>query len=77
MLMSAPLAALVQGRPGLAAAALVVLVAAVAGTMLLVVALARRAGMTGWEEAGAVWAEATTGPRPSARLPTAATKDLG
>jgi len=76
MLMSAPLAALVQGRPGLAAAALVVLVAAVAGTMLLVVALARRAGMTGWEEAGAVWAEATTGPRPSARLPTAATKDL-
>jgi hypothetical protein len=76
MLMSAPLAALVQGKPGHAAAALVVLAAAVAGTMLLVVALARRAGMTGWEEAGAVWAEATTGPRPSARPPTAATKDL-
>src|SRR5262245_29800820 len=76
MLMSAPLAALVQGKPAHAAAALVVLVAAVGGTMLLVVAIARRAGMAGWEEAGAVWAEATTGPRASARLPTAATKDL-
>lgn len=76
MLMSGPLAALVQGKPIHAAAALVVLAAAVVGTMLLVVALARRAGMAGWEEAGAVWAEATTGPRPSARLPTAATKDL-
>ena len=45
-------------------------------TMLLAVAIARRAGMAGWEEAGAVWAEATRAPAPTARLPTAATKDL-
>jgi hypothetical protein len=32
--------------------------------------------MSGWEEAGAVWAEATRTPAASARLPTAATKDL-
>jgi hypothetical protein len=76
MLVSKPLAALAAGKPGLAAAALALLAAAVAGTMLLVVAVARRAGMAGWEEAGDVWAEATTGPRASARLPTAATKDL-
>jgi hypothetical protein len=76
MLVSAPLGALAQGKPGHAAAALAVLALAVAGTLVLVVAIARRAGMAGWEEAGAVWAEAATGPRVSSRLPTAATKDL-
>jgi hypothetical protein len=44
--------------------------------MLLTVTIARRAGMNGWEEAGAVWAEASPTPPPTARLPTAATKDL-
>ena len=76
MLVSAPLAALAQGRPGQAVALLAALAVAVAATMLLVVAFARRAGMVGWEEAGAVWAEATAGPSPASRLPTAATKDL-
>jgi hypothetical protein len=33
-------------------------------------------GMAGWEEAGAVWAETTPCRRATARLPTAATKDL-
>jgi hypothetical protein len=76
MLVSAPLGALARGEPGHALAAMGALAVAVAGTMLVVVAVARRAGMAGWEEAGAVWAEATRGPRVTARLPTAATKDL-
>ena len=76
VLVSAPLAALVRGQPGHAVLALVALAGAVAAAMLLTVAIARRAGMSGWEEAGAVWAEATRTPRATARLPTAATKDL-
>lgn len=76
VLVGAPLAALARGAPGQAAAAMAVLVAAVGATMLLVVTLARRAGMAGWEEAGAVWAEAARAPGLTDRLPTAATKDL-
>src|SRR5580765_7690140 len=72
--------ALAPGEPGLAAAALGTLVIAVAGTLVLVVAVARRAGMAGWEEAGAIWAEAARAPaatdRPTDRPPTPATKDL-
>jgi hypothetical protein len=76
MLVSAPLAAMAQGEPLRAALALAALVATVGAAMLLVIAVARRAGMAGWEEAGAVWAEAAEAPRPNARLLTAATKDL-
>ena len=75
-LAGAPLAALVRGEPGNALGAMLVLVVAVVGTMLIVIAFARRAGMAGWEEAGAVWTETSPVPRPTARLPTAATKDL-
>lgn len=75
-LAGAPLAALARGAPVLAAVALATLAAAVGATLLLVVAVARKAGMAGWEEAGAVWAEATRAPRPNDRLPTAASKDL-
>jgi len=76
MLVSAPLAELARGEPARAALALAVLAASVGATMLLVIAVARRAGMAGWEEAGAVWAEGTHTPRPDAPLLTAATKDL-
>jgi len=75
-LAGAPLAALARGEPGAALGALLVLAAAVGGTMLIVIAFARRAGMAGWEEAGAVWTEISPAPSPTGRLPTAATKDL-
>jgi len=75
-LAGAPLAALARGETSRAVLGLVVLAASVSGTMLVVLAFARRAGMAGWEEAGAVWAETTPVPPPTARLPTAATKDL-
>ena len=76
ILVSAPLAELARGYPGQAAMALLALAVAVALTMWLAVRIARSAGMAGWEEAGAVWAEATPAPRLTSRLPTAATKDL-
>jgi hypothetical protein len=76
MLVGAPFAALVRGQTGQAALAVGALAGAVAAAMLVTVAIARRAGMNGWEEAGAVWAEAARAPAASARLPTAATKDL-
>jgi hypothetical protein len=76
MLVGAPLGALARGAPGQAALALLGLTVAVGATVLLVMVVAGRAGMAGWEEAGAVWAEATSVPRPTARLVTAATKDL-
>jgi hypothetical protein len=75
-LAGAPLAALARGEPLRALLGLVVLAASVGATLLIVIAFARRAGMAGWEEAGAVWAETTPVPPPTARLPTAATKDL-
>src|SRR4029079_7293516 len=71
-----PLAALKQGPPAGAAAAMALLAATVGGTMMLVIVVARRAGMAGWEEAGAAWADATRAPPPAARPLTAATKDL-
>jgi hypothetical protein len=76
MLVSAPLGALVRNQPGQALLAMLGLAAAVAAAMLLTIAIARRAGMAGWEEAGAVWADAARAPAASRRLPTAATKDL-
>jgi hypothetical protein len=75
-LVAAPLAALAIGQPAAAALALAALGGGVAATLLLVVTIARRAGMAGWEEAGATWAEAGPAPRATAHLPTAATKDL-
>ena len=75
-LVSAPLAALLRGHPGQAVVAIGALGGAVVAAMLLTVAVARRAGMAGWEEAGAVWAETSPVPGATARLPTAATKDL-
>jgi hypothetical protein len=76
MLVGAPLGALARGAPGQAALALLGLIVAVGATVLLVMVVAGRAGMAGWEEAGAIWAEATSMPRPTARPVTAATKDL-
>ena len=76
MLVTAPLAALARGNPVLVAKMLFTLAMAVGFTIWLAVRVARRAGMAGWEEAGAVWAEATRAPRLTSRLPTAATKDL-
>ena len=46
------------------------------GATLAAAAIARRAGMHGWEEAGAVWAEVGQGPPPRKRPVSAATKDL-
>ena len=76
VLAGAPLAALAGGDVGVAAAALGLLALAAAGSVVLVIGVARRAGMAGWEEAGAVWADAARAPRLTDRLPTAATKDL-
>jgi hypothetical protein len=72
-----PLAALVRGSASGAALALGALAAATAAAVWLAAAVARVAGMRGWEEAGATWADADARPR-SARAPllTAATKDL-
>jgi hypothetical protein len=75
-LLAAPLAGLARGEPAAAALALVALAVVAACTMLVAVAVARRAGMHGWEEAGAVWADVEVSPRAAARPPTAATKDL-
>ena len=75
-LAGAPLAALARGEPFLAVVGLMALAASVGATLLMVIVFARRAGMAGWEEAGAVWAETTPVPPAHARLPTAATKDL-
>jgi hypothetical protein len=72
-----PLAALERGSVVGALAALAALAAGTSMAVLLAAAVARRAGMQGWEEAGASWADATA--RPGAtrgRVLTAATKDL-
>jgi hypothetical protein len=74
-LLAAPLAALRRGRPAELAAALAALVLCALLATLFAAALARRAGLAGWEEAGATWAEASIAPR-RGRPPTAATKDL-
>jgi hypothetical protein len=75
-LLAAPLAGLARGEPLSMILAMGALVGVAACAMLLAAAVARRAGMHGWEEAGAVWADVSAAPRPSPRPPTAATKDL-
>jgi hypothetical protein len=72
-----PLAALVRGNAADALLALVLLMAATTLAVLLAATVARRAGMRGWEEAGASWADAAARPgRRPGRVLTAATKDL-
>jgi hypothetical protein len=72
-----PLAALKRGSAASALLALVLLAGATALAVLLASTVARRAGMRGWEEAGASWADATARPnRRPGRVLTAATKDL-
>jgi hypothetical protein len=74
-LIAAPLDALSRGDAGGVWLGLLGL-AVVAGTAtLLAAAIARRAGLQGWEEAGASWAEAAHAPA-SGRPLTAAGKDL-
>jgi len=75
-LLAAPLAKLARGEPVAATLALAALAIVAACAMLAAAAVARRAGMHGWEEAGAVWADVAVSPRAGARPPTAATKDL-
>ena len=74
-LIAAPLAALARGEVGWAFAALGVLGMLAASSILLSATIARRAGLGGWEEAGALWADAAAVPR-RRRAPSAATKDL-
>lgn len=75
-LIVAPLAAVVRGQTAVALAALGLLCLVAAAALSLAVAVARRAGMRGWEEAGAPWAEAAPTPSGRAGPLTAATKDL-
>jgi hypothetical protein len=75
-LIVAPLAGLRRAEPLAALGALGLLWATAGVALLGAMAVARRAGMRGWEEAGAPWAEAAPRPRPGGRLVTAATKDL-
>ena len=75
-LIVAPLTALVRGQTAGALAALGLLCLIALGALLFAVAVARRAGMQGWEEAGAPWAEAAPVPSAQRRPITAATKDL-
>lgn len=72
----APLAALSGGDPLRALATLGRLWAAAGVALWGAMAIARRAGMGGWEEAGAPWAEAAPSPRGGGRPVTAANKDL-
>jgi hypothetical protein len=73
-LIVAPLAALLRGDAAAALLALGALAAAVGAAIWVAARVARVAGMRGWEEAGATWADADARPRP--RHLTAATKDL-
>ncbi len=75
-LIAAPLAALARGEALRALASLALLWAAAAAALFGAMAIARRVGMRGWEEAGAPWAEAAPAPRADGRPVTAATKDL-
>ncbi|HVV52195.1 MAG TPA: hypothetical protein VHO06_21175, partial [Polyangia bacterium] len=75
-LIVAPLVAAVRGDWGGALGALGLLGLGAAAALLVAVAVARRAGMAGWEESGAPWAEAAPVPPPTRRPITAATKDL-
>jgi hypothetical protein len=72
-----PLAALARGQGGAALAALGLLAGTALAAVVLAAQVAARAGMRGWEEAGATWADATARPiATSSRVLTAATKDL-
>jgi hypothetical protein len=75
-LIVAPLHAVVRGDALAALGALGLLWLCAAGALLVATAVARRAGMSGWEEAGAPWAEAAPVPSGRARPISAATKDL-
>ncbi|HSZ80891.1 MAG TPA: CPBP family glutamic-type intramembrane protease [Polyangia bacterium] len=76
-LIVAPFAALLRGSPSGALVALAALAAATSAAVWLAARVARFAGMQGWEEAGATWADAAVRPRAAnARPLTAATKDL-
>jgi hypothetical protein len=73
-----PLGALARGSLVGCAAAFAALLASVAAAAAFAAFVARRAGMSGWEEAGATWTDAAVQPRRArtARPLTAATKDL-
>ncbi|HTA20503.1 MAG TPA: hypothetical protein VK989_14525, partial [Polyangia bacterium] len=72
-----PFAALLRGDTSGALVALAALAAATSAAVWLAALVARFAGMQGWEEAGATWADAAVRPRAAnARHLTAATKDL-
>jgi membrane protease YdiL (CAAX protease family) len=77
-LIARPLAAFAQGGAASVASSLGLLAVAAAAALVLAMAVARRAGARGWEEAGATWAEAEQQPaeRADRRPLTAATKDL-
>ena len=77
-LIAGPLAALRRGTTVGAVQALLALAAVALGAMALALLVAQRAGMRGWEEAGAVWADAVRTSRPATPRPplTAARKDL-
>ncbi|HVR62257.1 MAG TPA: hypothetical protein VMU50_10185 [Polyangia bacterium] len=76
-LFTRPLVALVRGDARAAAIAVGAVAAAALAALALAAAVARRAGMHGWEQAGASWAEAGIPERALSRRPiTAATKDL-
>jgi hypothetical protein len=77
-LIAGPLAALKRGTTIGAVEALLALAAVALGALALALLVAQRAGMRGWEEAGAVWADAarTSGPATPRRPLTAARKDL-
>jgi hypothetical protein len=71
-----PLVALRLGAPVALASALAVLAAGALAALALAYVVGRRAGMHGWEEAGASWAEANARVAPASRPITIATKDL-
>jgi hypothetical protein len=75
-LIAAPLAALVRGDGTGALVSLGLLWLVAAAALAFAAAVARRAGMRGWEEAGAPWAEVAPAPSGRAAPITAANKDL-
>ena len=74
-LAAAPLVGLARGDTAGALLGLAGLVAAAGAALLTARFVAAAAGLRGWEEAGAVWAERARGPA-SRHSPSAATKDL-
>jgi hypothetical protein len=75
-LIAAPLAGLARGSLATTGLGLFALGGLALAAAALARAIARRAGMRGWEEAGAIWAEVGAAPAPRARPVTAASKDL-